>query len=89
MLVNYDKRSLAGVTTAVTTTAAFAKMFLPFYLIGSTAIFALTSLLGTGLIVINWRPLYGMASKITDILLCVGAFYVFVFANFLILSRPA
>jgi O-antigen ligase len=89
MLVNYDKRTLAGVTAAVVTTAAFAKLFVPFYLIGSTAIFAVASVLGAMLIAVSWRPICAMASKVSDILLLVGAFYVVVIANFLLLSRPA
>src|ERR1700676_389137 len=88
MLVNYENRSLAGVTAAIVTVAAFSKMFLPFYLIGSTAVFVATGLLGATLIVISWRPIYDMAAKVTDIVLLLGTFYAVVIANFLFLSRP-
>ena len=88
MLVNYDRRTLAGVTAAVVTTAAFAKMFLPFYLIGSTAIFAATALLGAALIATDWRPLYDMADKVTGTVLLLGLLYAWVVINFLLLSRP-
>jgi hypothetical protein len=88
MLVNYENRSLAGVTAAIVTVAAFSKMFLPFYLIGSTAVFVATGLLGATLIVISWRPIYDMAGKVTDIVLLLGTFYAVVIANFLFLSRP-
>src|SRR3990170_1952471 len=88
MLANYDRRTLAGVTAAVVTTAAFAKLFLPFYLIGSTAIFAATALLGAALIAIDWRPLYDMAGKVTGTLLTLPLLYAWVVINFLLLSRP-
>jgi O-antigen ligase len=88
MLMNYNKHSLAGVTAAIVTTAAFSKMFLPFYLIGSTEIFVATSVLGAALIAVGWRPIYDMAGKVTDIILLLGTFYAFVIANFLLLSRP-
>jgi hypothetical protein len=88
MLVNDDKRLLAGVTAAVVATAAFAKTFLPFYLIGSTAIFAATCVIGAALIAIRWRPIYDMAGKITDFLLWLGGLYIFVILNFVFLSRP-
>ena len=88
MLIDADKRSLARVTAAVATTAAFAKMFLPFYLIGSTPIFASASVIGTALVTICWRPLCAMACKITDFLFVLTALYVFVIINFLLLSRP-
>ncbi|SHL52909.1 O-antigen ligase [Bradyrhizobium lablabi] len=84
-----EKGPLAGVTAAVVTTAAFAKMFLPFYFIGSTGIFAVASVLGVTLIAIGWRPLYDMATKVPDILLLLALFYGLVIANFLFYSRPA
>jgi O-antigen ligase len=89
MSANYDKRPIVGVMVAIVTTAAFAKMFLPFYLIGSTAIFAVTSLLGASVVAVSWRPIYEMARKVTEILVLLGALYVYVIANFLFLSRPA
>jgi O-antigen ligase len=88
MLVNYKKHSLAGATAAIVTTAAFSKMFLPFYLIGSTEIFVATSALGAALIAVSWRPICDMARKETDILFLLGIFYAFVIMNFLLLSRP-
>ena len=89
MLVRDNTGRLAGVTAAVVTTAAFAKTFFPFYLIGSTAIFAATCALGAALIAVSWRPIYDMASRVTDILLILAAFYGLVIASFLIYSRPA
>jgi O-antigen ligase len=89
MLVSDERHPLVGVTAATVTTAAFGKIFLPFYLIGSTAIFAAASLIGAALIAIGWRPISDMASKITDALLLLGALYAYVVLNFLFLSRPA
>jgi O-antigen ligase len=88
MLVDYDRRSLAGVTAAIVTTAAFAKMFLPFYLVGSTAIFAVASAAGVTLIAMTWRPIYAMTTRAIDILLPLAALYVYVVLNFLFFSRP-
>jgi O-antigen ligase len=82
-------RSLAGLTAAIVTTAAFAKTFVPFYLIGSTAIFAAACAIGAALVIVSWRPIYDMAGKVTDILLLLGALYGLVIINFLFYSRPA
>jgi hypothetical protein len=88
MLVKYDTRSIAALTAAIVTTAAFAKTFAPFYLIGSTAIFIATCALGATLVVIGWRSIYDIARKVTDILLLLGALYGLVIVNFLFFSRP-
>lgn len=89
MLFHHNSRVLAGVTAAVVTTATFGKTFVPFYLIGSTAIFAVTSVLGAVLSVINWRSICDMMGKVADILLVLAAFYGLVITSFLIDSRPA
>ena len=52
MSIDVDKRRLAGVTAAAATIAAFAKLFLPFHQIGSTAIFALASAIAAMLVII-------------------------------------
>ena len=87
--MNDDTRRLAGLTAAVVTTAAFAKTFVPFYLLGSTAIFAATCAVGAALVAVSWRPIYDMASRATDILLVVVAFYGVVIVSFLVHSRQA
>ena len=89
MLMNHNARGLVGLTAAVVTTAAFAKTFVPFYLIGSTAIFAATCALGAFLVLIRGRPIHGMASSVTDIILILASFYSLMIANFLILSYQA
>jgi O-antigen ligase len=89
MLIKHDTRSLAGLTAAIVTTAAFSKIFVPFYLIGSTPIFVATCALGTALVLVGWRSVSGMAGKATDVLLLLGAFYSLVIVNFLLFSQPA
>lgn len=89
MLVNHDIRSVAGLTAAAVTTAAFAKTFVPFYLIGSTAIFAVTCAFGAIFVLVSWRPIYDMTSRVKGILLVLIAFYGLVIFNFLAHSRPA
>ncbi len=88
MLVSDERSHLAGLTAAAATTAVFAKTFLPFHMIGSTAIFVVASAVGAALVIFSWRPLYEMAAKISVFLLVSGAFYVWVIVNFLLLSRP-
>jgi O-antigen ligase len=80
-------RALAQMTAATATTAAFAKIFLPFYLVGSTPIFVVSSAMGVTLVVISWRPLCSLAGKITGFLLLLGGLYLLVIFNFLVLSR--
>src|SRR5215468_8099399 len=88
MLIKYDRDLLASLTAAIVTTATFSKLFLPFYLIGSTVIFAAMSAIGAALVVISWPSINEMGSKVRDILLLLGALYGVVIANFLLLSRP-
>jgi hypothetical protein len=88
MSIDVDKRRLAAVTAAAATIATFAKLFLPFHLIGSTAIFALASAIAATLIIVCRHPLYEMAGKVSNFLIGAGAFYAFVTVNFLLLSRP-
>ncbi|MDO9299352.1 O-antigen ligase [Bradyrhizobium sp.] len=87
MLVNYSAGRRAGVMAAAVTTAAFAKTFIPFYLIGSTAIFAVACTFGAVFVAICWRPISDMARKVPDISLVIAAFYVLAIASFLVHSR--
>lgn len=80
---------LGKATAAVVTTAAFAKIFLPFYLIGSTPIFAATCALGVALVAVSRHPVYDMANRVSDVFLVVAAFYILVITSFLIQSFPA
>lgn len=88
MRSNRNRRSLAGVTAAVVTTAAFSKAFVPFYLIGSTAIFAATSAAGFLFVAISWRQFCDNASRTTDILVVLGLLYGVVIISYLSRSFP-
>jgi O-antigen ligase len=74
---------------ATATITAFAKTFVPFYLIGSTAIFAGTSALGIVLAGSNWRQLRNDATQIPDALVALALLYGVVIVNFLHYSLPA
>jgi O-antigen ligase len=88
-MVGYDARILTGLMAALATVAAFAKTFVPFYLIGSTAIFAAVSALAIALAGLNWRQLRDDASQIPDTLVVFALMYAVVVVNFLTLSLPA
>src|SRR5437870_4559993 len=89
MLAKYETRTLAGLTAAIVTVAAFAKTFVPFYLIGSTAIFAGTSALGIVLAAVSWRPLCDSARNVVDILIVLALFYGAVIVSYSSHSRLA
>jgi O-antigen ligase len=74
---------LASVTAVTVTTAAFAKAFVPFYLIGSTPIFAGTALFGLVLVILDWREIRENAVYATDILVALSLLYGVVAANYL------
>jgi hypothetical protein len=81
-----DSRLLPALTGVVVTTATFSKAFVPFYLIGSTPIFAATCAAGLVLIAMSWRALYQDALYITDILIAIGLLYGTVTASYLVNS---
>lgn len=81
------RENLLTKAIAVTaTTATFAKMFLPFYLIGSTAIFVLTSATASLLTALCWRSFFSMVGEIVVFLLVLAAFYAYICINFLLFS---
>src|SRR5690349_6571922 len=79
---------LESVTAVIVTTAAFAKLFLPFYLLNSTAIFAVTSVIGIALLTSNWPSIRRMGRQVSDAALLLITFYGLVTINFLVFSRP-
>ena len=79
-------RVLPGLTAGIVTVATFAKSFVPFYLIGSTPIFAVASFLGAVLTAASWRKICENAVYATDILLALALLYVVVVANYLAYS---
>jgi O-antigen ligase len=77
---------LASVTTVTVTTATFAKAFVPFYLIGSTPIFAATGSFGLVLVSLDWREIRENAGYVTDALLAFVLLYAVAIASYFISS---
>jgi O-antigen ligase len=82
MLANRERSTLSELTAALATVAAFAKSFVPFYLVGSTAIFAGTSALGIAFAAVSWRQLRGSAKNVIGILFVLVAFYGVVIVSY-------
>jgi O-antigen ligase len=89
MLPKYETPALARLTAVTVTVAAFAKTFVPFYLIGSTAIFAGTSALGVTLAAVSWRTLWASARNVTDLLIVLALFYATVIVSYFSHSASA
>ena len=89
MQLSYSKRNLTGLLAAAVTVAAFAKTFVPFFLIGSTAIFVGASALGIALAAMGWRRLRDDARYIPEVLVALTLLYGVVVANFLLYSLSA
>jgi hypothetical protein len=81
-----QSRLLAPLTAAIATAAAFGKLFVPFYLIGSTEVFVALSLAGVALIAFDWRAIRDEASYARDILVVIGVLYTLVIASYLVNS---
>src|ERR1700744_3363825 len=79
-------RIVAPLTAAIAITAAFGKLFVPFYLIGSTAIFAALSLAGVALVAFDWRAIRDEARYAGDILRVICVLYAIVVASYLVNS---
>ncbi len=79
-------RLVAPLTAAIVTTAAFGKLFVPFYLMGSTEIFIVLSVAGVALIAFYWRSLHDEAAYAGDVLATIGVLYAFVIASYLVNS---
>jgi O-antigen ligase len=89
MQLSYDKRTLTGWLAAAVTVSAFAKTFVPFYLIGSTAIFVGATALAVALAAVGWRRLRDDATHIPGVLFALALLYGVTVANFLSYSLPA
>ena len=85
--LNKKSHLMPALTSATVTIAAFAKSFVPFYLIGSTPIFAVSSALGALLVVASWRAILKNAVYVTDVLLASVLLYGVVTANYFVFSR--
>jgi len=77
---------VAALTAIVVTVAAFAKIFVPFYLIGSTPIFVTSCLFGLLLMALASRKLIKQTTYATDVLVLLILLYSTVVASFLINS---
>jgi O-antigen ligase len=89
MQFKYNTQTLTRWTSVAVTVAVFAKTFVPFYLIGSTAIFAASVSLGLVLVALSWRPIFDGASLVRDVLIVAALFYAVVVVSFLAYSRGA
>jgi O-Antigen ligase len=77
---------VAAVTAVAATIATFAKSFVPFYLVGSTAFFVFACFVAIVLIAVRWREILDNASYATNILVLLAIFYGIVVANFILKS---
>ena len=66
------------------TVATFAKSFVPFYLIGSTAIFVGSSALASALVAGNWRQIRDDATRVTGLVVALAALYGILIVNYLL-----
>jgi len=89
MQVKYNTQILARWTSLAVTLAVLAKTFVPFYLIGSTAIFAASVAVGLILVTWSWRPIFEGASRVPDALVVAALLYAVVVVSFLVYSRGA
>lgn len=89
MQLSYNKRNLTGLLAAAVTIAAFAKTFVPFFLIGSTAVFVGASALGTALAAMAWRRLRDDATHVPQVFVALALLYAVIIANFLAFSLRA
>jgi hypothetical protein len=77
---------VVSLTAAVVTTATFAKSFVPFYLIGSTPVFAITCVAGLVIVALGWRQLYEDAGYVADVIIVMALLYGVVTASYLVNS---
>jgi O-antigen ligase len=89
MHVRYNAQTIATWTSVAVTVAVLAKAFVPFYLIGSTAIFSASVAVGLVLAALSWRPIFDAAGRIPDALIVTALFYAVVVVSFLTYSRDA
>jgi O-antigen ligase len=89
MQVRHSTQTLARWTSLVVTVAVLAKTFVPFYLVGSTPIFAVSVAVGLGLTALSWRPIFDTTRNVRVTLLVAALFYAVVVVSFLAYSRGA
>jgi O-antigen ligase len=81
-----DNRSglVRKLAAAMATVATFAKSFVPFYLIGSTAIFVTSSALASALVAVNWRQMRDDATRATGLVVALAALYGVLIVSYLL-----
>jgi len=82
-ILNNYSRIVAPLMAATVTTAAFGKLFVPFYLIGSTAVFVALTLAGVVLVAFDWRSIRDEARYANDILPVILLLYALIVASYL------
>lgn len=85
-----DRRShlLTTLIAGIGTIAVFAKSFTPYYLVGSTPIFAIACLLGLVLTALNWRQVVDLARHVRPVLVLIALLYAVVIASYFVNSFP-
>jgi len=78
--------TLPTLIAGTTTVAVFAKSFTPYYLVGSTAIFAVACVIGLVLSALNWRQIADLANHVRPILAVMALLYIIVTAGYFINS---
>jgi O-antigen ligase len=81
-----DFDTIGAIGAAVVTIAAFAKSFVPFYLIGSTTIFVALSIFGSILIALRWHEIVARAGFAKDFILIAVLLYAYEVARYLVAS---
>jgi O-antigen ligase len=79
---------LPAFTAGMVTTATFAKQFVPFYLIGSTPIFAVACLSGAALAIMSWREIGKNLVHANEVLFALVFLYGIIVANYFAYSSP-
>jgi O-antigen ligase len=75
---------LQRLAAAMATVATFAKSFVPFYLIGSTAIFVASSALAGALVAVNWRQIRDDATRASGLVIALAALYGVLILSYLL-----
>jgi O-antigen ligase len=89
MQIRYNTQALTRWTSVTVTVAVLAKTFVPFYLIGSTAIFVASVAVGLVLVAMSWRPIFDAAGRVPDTLIVTALFYAMIVVSYLTYSHAA
>jgi hypothetical protein len=87
MQIRHDTHALARWLSITVTVAVLGKTFVPFYLIGSTWIFAAFVAVGLVLVALSWRQIFDDACHVRDALIVAALLYAVAVVSFLAYSR--